>query len=95
MEYYSAIKKNETAICNNMDRPTDYYTKLSSDRERQISCDIHFYVESKKVYKWTYLQNRNKIQTQKTNLWLPKGKSCEGEINQEFESRRYKLLYVK
>ena len=51
MEYYSAIKKNETAICNNMDRPTDYYTKLSSDRERQISCDIHFYVESKKVYK--------------------------------------------
>ena len=41
-----------------MDRPTDYYTKLSSDRERQISCDIHFYVESKKVYKWTYLQNR-------------------------------------
>ena len=23
MEYYSAIKKNENAICNNMDRPTD------------------------------------------------------------------------
>ena len=32
---------------------------------------------------------------QKTNLWLPKGKSREGKINQEFESSRYKLLYVK
>ena len=27
MEYYSAIKKNETVICNNMDGPRDYHTK--------------------------------------------------------------------
>ena len=52
MEYYSAIKMNENAICNNMDRPTDYYPKLSkSNGEREISHDIHFYVESKKLYK--------------------------------------------
>ena len=27
MEYYSAIKKNETAICSNMDAIRDYHTK--------------------------------------------------------------------
>ena len=27
MEYYSAVKKNETAICSNMDGPRDYPTK--------------------------------------------------------------------
>ena len=27
MEYYSAIKKNNNAICSNMDGPRDYHTK--------------------------------------------------------------------
>ena len=27
MEYYSAIKKNEMILCNNMDRPGDHHTK--------------------------------------------------------------------
>ena len=27
MEYYSAIKKRNNAICSNMDGPRDYYTK--------------------------------------------------------------------
>ena len=31
-------------------------------------------------------------QTQKTNLWLPKGKAGEGW---EFRIRRYTLLYIK
>ena len=31
-------------------------------------------------------------QTQKTNLWLPKGEGG-GRINQEFGISRYKLLY--
>ena len=34
-------------------------------------------------------------QTQKTNLWLPKGKGGEGGINQEFGISRYKLLYIR
>ena len=33
-------------------------------------------------------------QSQKTNLWLQKGKG-HGEINQEFGIRRYKVLHVK
>ena len=27
MEYYSAIKKGNPAICDNMDRPREYYAK--------------------------------------------------------------------
>ena len=34
-------------------------------------------------------------QTQKTNLWLPKGKGGGSGINQEFGISRYKLLYIK
>ena len=35
----------------------------------------HRYVESKKWYKWMYLQRETDSQTSKTNWWLPKGKS--------------------
>ena len=43
MEYYSAIKKWNIAICSNMDGPRDYHTKWSKpDRERQISYDITY-----------------------------------------------------
>ena len=34
-------------------------------------------------------------QTQKTNLWLPKGTGGVGGINQEFGISRCKLLYMK
>ena len=34
-------------------------------------------------------------QTQKTTLWLRKGKGGEGGINQEFGNNRYTLLYIK
>ena len=26
------------------------------------------------IYKWTYIQKRKRLQTQKINLWLPEGK---------------------
>ena len=40
MEYYSAIKEWNNAICSNMDGLRDYYIKWSkSDTERQTSCD--------------------------------------------------------
>ena len=42
MEYYLAIKKNNT-ICSNMDRPREYHTKWSTlDRETQILYDITY-----------------------------------------------------
>ena len=55
-------KEWNDAICSNMDGSRDYYTKwsiLSEDRERNIIWH-HLHVESKKEYKWTYLQNRNR-----------------------------------
>ena len=37
MEYYSAINKNKTMPCSNMDVPRDYHNKCNdSERERQI-----------------------------------------------------------
>ena len=50
-----------------------------------------------KTYKWTYLQNRNRLADipVKSNLWLPKGKVGRGGINQEFHISRCILLYTK
>ena len=43
IEYYLAIKKEETAICSNMDGPRDSYAEWSkSDREGEISYDIPY-----------------------------------------------------
>ena len=39
-----------------MDGPRDYHI-VSEVRENQISCGYHLYVESKRRYKLTYLQN--------------------------------------
>ena len=63
MEYYSAIKKNKNnAICINMDGPRDCDTEWSkTERERQISYDSTHMWNLKKSYKWTYLQNRNRV----------------------------------
>ena len=45
-----------------MDRPRDYHTKWrKSDRERQISHDITYMWNLNKLYKGTYLQNRNRL----------------------------------
>ena len=61
-----------------MNGPRDYHTKWSkSDRERQISYDI--------TYMWRLKYDINEFihkteidsQTEKTNLWLPKGKGGE------------------
>ena len=72
MEYCSVIKKNEimpfVAIWMDME------IIISEVRERQMSW-YHLYVESKIRYKWTYLQNRNKlIDLENKPKGLPKGK---------------------
>ena len=63
VEYYSAIKKEQNnAICSNKDGPRDCHTERSkSDRERQTSYDTTYMWNLKKWYKWTYLQNRNRV----------------------------------
>ena len=45
MEYYSAIIKEwDLAICNNMDRPREYYAKWNKSN----TILFHVYVESRK-----------------------------------------------
>ena len=72
MVYYSAIKKKQNnAICSNMDEPTDSHAEWSkSDRERQISYDITYMWNLQKGYKWTYLQNRNRVIDVKNKLMV-------------------------
>ena len=66
---------------------------ILSQRKTNITWD-HLYVESKKkLYKWAYLQNRNRLIENK--LMVTKGENVGGGINWEFRINRYKLLYLK
>ena len=47
------------AICSNMHGPRDYHTKTFRHKANIIW--YHLYLESKKWYRWTFLQNRNKV----------------------------------
>ena len=48
MGYYSVIKKNENAICNNRNGHGDFHTTFSMKaKQRKTSIIYHFYVESK------------------------------------------------
>ena len=78
VEYYSRLKGVwNNATCSSMDEHRNYNVKWSkSGRERQISFII---------YMWNLKNFTNELiykteidsQTQKTNLWLPKGKGGE------------------
>ena len=77
MEYYSAIKEWNNAICSNMDGPRDYHTKwIKSERERQIPYDI--------TYMWNLKYDTNELiyetetdaQTERADLWLPRGRGA-------------------
>ena len=71
-------KEQNNVICSNTDGTRDYHTKWSkSDRERQISW-YHLYEESKKGYKWTYLQNRNRHTNIENKPMIMKDRGGEG-----------------
>ena len=65
-----------------MNGPGDYHTKWSkSDRERQISYDItYMWNLKKKLYKWTYRQNRNRF-TELENKLRVMGEGSGGGID--------------
>ena len=65
-EYYSAIKKEwNNTICSNVDGPIT----LSEVRQTNIIW-YRLYVESKKWYQWTYLQNRNRLRDLENKLMV-------------------------
>ena len=55
---------------------------------------ILLYLESKIWHKWTYLWNRNR-NSQKTDLWLPRGRVGGRREGWKFEISRCKLLYTR
>ena len=70
-------KEWNNAICSNMDGPRDFYTKWSeSERERlsqkEILHGIVYMWHLKKWYKWTYLQNRNRLTDIENKLMVTK-----------------------
>ena len=86
-----AIKKEwNNVICSNMHGSRDYRTKYNYTK---ANIWYHEYVESKKWYKWTCLQNRSRLTDIENKLWLPKGKG-EG-LNKEFDTSRYMLPYTE
>ena len=52
LEYYSAIKRRKSCICDNMDRPWGYYAKWNkSDWEGQLLYDF--------TYMWNLINKTN------------------------------------
>ena len=82
-------------ICSNTDGPRDCHTEWSKpDRERQIPYAIAYMWTLKKGYKWTYLQNRNRVTDVENKLMVTRGKGGGG-INWEIGIDIYTLLYIK
>ena len=82
MEYYSAIKKNEmmpfAAIW--MDLEITILSEVSQTEKNKYH-DITYMWNLKKWYKWTYLQNRNRLTDFKNKLMVTKGERLGGGIN--------------
>ena len=56
-----------------MDGPREYHTKWNmSEKDKYYMISLH--VESKKWYKWTYLQNRNRHTDIENKFTVTKGK---------------------
>ena len=80
------------AISSNMDGTRDDPTNWSkSDRERQIPYDITCMWNLKYYTNELIYETETRLQMQKKNSWLPKGKSEGGGIILEFGISRYKL----
>ena len=70
-------KEWNKAVCSNVVGPRDYHTKWSkSDKDK--SHDITYMWNLKKWYKWTYLQNRNRLTNIENKFIVTKGKRGGG-----------------
>ena len=76
-----------------MDGPRGSHTELSkSDRERQIY-DITYMWNLKKGYKWTYLQNRNRVTDVENKLMVTKGKGCGRDKLGDWDRHIHTTIY--
>ena len=88
-------KEWNNAIDSNTDEPRDYHMKWSkSQRERQVP-----YI----TYLWNLKDNTNEpiyktetdSQTERTDLWLPRGRGLEKKGSGRLELARWKLLLTE
>ena len=62
MEYYSALSKKDNATWSNVDGPKAYHTKWTKPKKDKYQMtSLICVIQKKKRYKWTYLQNRNRL----------------------------------
>ena len=54
---------------------------LNEVHQTNANIIYHLYVESKKWYKWIYIQNRNRLTDIENKLMVNKGERLEGGIN--------------
>ena len=82
MEYYLAIKKNEVMALAATWIDLDIVILSEISQRKTNSIRYHLYMDSKikKIkYKWTYLQNWNRVtDVESKNLWLPGVRFGEG-----------------
>ena len=77
-----------------MDGPRVCDTEWSkSDRERQISYDIAYMLNLKTWYKWTYLQNTNRVTDVENKLQLPGGKRGRRDKLGDWDWHIYTTVY--
>ena len=76
-----------------MDGPQDYHIKWSKTEKDKYHMITH--VESKKWYKWTYFQNRNRLTDIEKKFMVTKGDSvCGGGRNWKVGINIYILVYI-
>jgi len=69
---------------------------LSEIRQREMNVIwCHLHVESMKWYKWTYLQNKNRLTDIENKVIVTKGEKGFGRNKLEFGIDRYKQLNIK
>ena len=81
MEYYSIIKKNEMmpSAATWIDLEIVILSKVSQT-EKDKYHDIAYMWNLKKWYKWTYLQNRNRVTDVGKKLMVTKGEEKSDKL---------------
>ena len=87
-------KKQNNAICGNMDATRDHHTKWSSSEKDKYY--MKSYVKSKIGNKWNYLQNRNRLTDIKNRLVVAKeGRGWRNGMDGDSGVNRCKLLHLE
>ena len=89
---FSNKKELNNVICSNMDGPRNCTEWSKSDRETQVSCDLHVESKKKKWYKWIYLiPNGNRVIGVEHKLTVTGGKDKLGYWDWHIHVTIYKI----